>query len=124
MGRYSTAKQYITRTLGRKDDVGTHALASLSAGTVATTICAPADVLKSRIQSATSIRSGRAVSDTAYCSLVEELLLTEAVPLPDYSIQYSGGRTEIPHERMDAGMAEVNVSIASNAIAVYRMNQD
>ncbi|KAI9903422.1 hypothetical protein N3K66_002774 [Trichothecium roseum] len=57
---YSTAKQYITKTLGRKDDVGTHALASLSAGTVATTICAPADVLKSRIQSATAIGSGRA----------------------------------------------------------------
>lgn len=34
------------------DDVRTHMLASLIAGTVATTICAPADVLKSRIQAA------------------------------------------------------------------------
>lgn len=34
------------------DDVATHMLASLAAGTVATTLCAPADVLKSRIQAA------------------------------------------------------------------------
>ena len=58
--RYSTAKHHLLSTFGLKDDVGTHTLASLSAGTVATTICAPADVLKSRIQSA----SGGAVCDT------------------------------------------------------------
>ncbi len=32
-----------------------HIAASLAAGTVATTVCAPADVLKSRLQSAPSI---------------------------------------------------------------------
>lgn len=40
-----------------RDDVVTHMLASLAAGTVATTICAPADVLKSRIQAAGGARS-------------------------------------------------------------------
>jgi len=34
------------------DGVPTHIVASLMAGTVATTVCAPADVLKSRLQSA------------------------------------------------------------------------
>jgi dicarboxylate transporter 10 len=35
------------------DGVPVHIAASLIAGTVATTVCAPADVLKSRLQSAT-----------------------------------------------------------------------
>ncbi|KAF4982838.1 hypothetical protein FZEAL_1630 [Fusarium zealandicum] len=48
---YSSAKQYLTSQLGLGDDTKTHALSSLMAGTMATTICAPADVLKSRIQS-------------------------------------------------------------------------
>lgn len=50
--RYATAKQYLLGPLGMQDDIKTHALSSLVAGTVATTICAPADVLKSRVQSA------------------------------------------------------------------------
>ncbi|CCF41001.1 mitochondrial dicarboxylate transporter [Colletotrichum higginsianum] len=41
-----------------KDDIKTHAVASLFAGTAATTICAPADVLKSRIQSAAASGPG------------------------------------------------------------------
>lgn len=45
--------------MGLKDDIKTHTMSSFVAGTVATTICAPADVLKSRIQSA----AGGAVSD-------------------------------------------------------------
>lgn len=56
--RYSTAKHHLLNTFKQKDDVGTHTLASLSAGTVATTICAPADVLKSRIQSASTSGAG------------------------------------------------------------------
>lgn len=35
-----------------ENNLSTHAAASLIAGTVATTVCAPADVLKSRLQSA------------------------------------------------------------------------
>ncbi|KAK0669905.1 mitochondrial dicarboxylate transporter [Cercophora samala] len=49
---YAAAKRTILTRTQLKDDIRTHALASLFAGTVATTACAPADVLKSRIQSA------------------------------------------------------------------------
>ncbi|KAK0648725.1 mitochondrial carrier domain-containing protein [Cercophora newfieldiana] len=49
---YTAAKRVILSRTSLKDDIRTHALASLVAGTVATTACAPADVLKSRIQSA------------------------------------------------------------------------
>jgi dicarboxylate transporter 10 len=59
---YSAAKHQLLHTFGLKDDVKTHAIASLGAGTVATTICAPADVLKSRIQSATAAGLGGSVS--------------------------------------------------------------
>ncbi|KAL2759923.1 hypothetical protein ACRALDRAFT_2092796, partial [Sodiomyces alcalophilus JCM 7366] len=57
--RYSAAKQYLVSGAGQKDDVWTHFLSSLVAGTVATTICAPADVLKSRIQSAAAAPGSR-----------------------------------------------------------------
>ncbi|KAK4664243.1 uncharacterized protein QC763_503850 [Podospora pseudopauciseta] len=50
---YAAAKKTILTRTRLKDDIRTHALASLFAGTAATTACAPADVLKSRIQSAT-----------------------------------------------------------------------
>ncbi|KAK4196319.1 mitochondrial dicarboxylate transporter [Triangularia verruculosa] len=49
---YAAAKRTILSRTQLQDDIRTHALASLFAGTVATTACAPADVLKSRIQSA------------------------------------------------------------------------
>ncbi|KAK4124558.1 mitochondrial carrier [Parathielavia appendiculata] len=49
---YTAAKRVILSRTQLQDDIRTHALASLFAGTVATTACAPADVLKSRIQSA------------------------------------------------------------------------
>ncbi|KAK4452207.1 mitochondrial dicarboxylate transporter [Podospora aff. communis PSN243] len=49
---YAAAKRAILSRTSLEDDIRTHALASLVAGTVATTACAPADVLKSRIQSA------------------------------------------------------------------------
>ncbi|KAM7190089.1 mitochondrial dicarboxylate transporter [Rhypophila sp. PSN 637] len=49
---YAAAKRTILTNTRLPDDIRTHSLASLFAGTVATTVCAPADVLKSRIQSA------------------------------------------------------------------------
>lgn len=49
--RYTSAKRLLLANTSMQDDVKTHMLSSLIAGTVATTICAPADVLKSRIQS-------------------------------------------------------------------------
>ncbi|WYZ36028.1 hypothetical protein EsH8_X_000675 [Colletotrichum jinshuiense] len=55
---YSTAKRYLLQKTEMKDDIRTHAVASFFAGTAATTICAPADVLKSRIQSAAASGPG------------------------------------------------------------------
>ncbi|KIW67021.1 hypothetical protein PV04_06299 [Phialophora macrospora] len=51
---YSAAKRHLlsNSSLDLKDGIFTHFLASLVAGTVATTACAPADVLKSRVQNA------------------------------------------------------------------------
>ncbi|KAM0354351.1 hypothetical protein ACHAPU_001395 [Fusarium lateritium] len=46
---YASAKQYLLG-LDFGDDIKTHAMSSLAAGTMATTLCAPADVLKSRMQ--------------------------------------------------------------------------
>jgi dicarboxylate transporter 10 len=53
---YSASKRELlsNKTLNLTDGVPTHIIASLIAGTVATTVCAPADVLKSRLQSAGS----------------------------------------------------------------------
>ncbi|OAQ67853.1 mitochondrial dicarboxylate [Pochonia chlamydosporia 170] len=48
---YASAKQYLLASGNMSDNITTHAIASLVAGTVATTLCAPADVLKSRMQS-------------------------------------------------------------------------
>lgn len=65
---YTAAKSLLLAQTSLQDDVKTHMLSSLIAGTVATTICAPADVLKSRIQAASkaggsSVRgSGRTLS--------------------------------------------------------------
>lgn len=66
---YTEAKRSLlaARQLGLKDNTTTHILASFIAGTVATTVCAPADVLKSRFQSASSAASTsliRYVADT------------------------------------------------------------
>jgi transmembrane carrier protein len=61
--RYAAAKNFFLNTLSLTDDIRTHIMSSFVAGTVATTICAPADVLKSRIQSA----AGGAVSPHVPC---------------------------------------------------------
>ncbi|KAK3936856.1 mitochondrial dicarboxylate transporter [Diplogelasinospora grovesii] len=55
---YAAAKRALLSRTDLKDDIRTHAIASLCAGTVATTVCAPADVLKSRIQAASAMGSG------------------------------------------------------------------
>lgn len=51
---YSEAKRYLlaSKSFGLEDNTTTHVVASFAAGTVATTVCAPADVIKSRLQSA------------------------------------------------------------------------
>ena len=51
---YSAAKEHLLG-VGATDGLPTHFLASFIAGTVATTACAPADVLKSRVQNAVTV---------------------------------------------------------------------
>lgn len=60
--RYTAAKRALLANTSLQDDVKTHMLSSLVAGTVATTICAPADVLKSRVQAASKSGAGSSVS--------------------------------------------------------------
>ncbi|CAG9994548.1 unnamed protein product [Clonostachys byssicola] len=48
---YSSAKQYLVSHMGLADDIKTHAAASLAAGTMATTLCAPADGLGAVLRS-------------------------------------------------------------------------
>ncbi|OBT70989.1 hypothetical protein VF21_09880 [Pseudogymnoascus sp. 05NY08] len=54
---YTSAKASLlsNSTPNLKDGVSVHIAASLAAGTVATTVCAPADVLKSRVQNAAAV---------------------------------------------------------------------
>jgi dicarboxylate transporter 10 len=61
--RYADAKRRLLSNsmLKMSDGIPTHIIASLAAGTVATTVCAPADVIKSRLQSATSENGRRNV---------------------------------------------------------------
>lgn len=65
---YTKAKSQLlaTKSLNLKDGVLVHIAASLAAGTVATTVCAPADVLKSRLQSAASVKGKRVVCIPSY----------------------------------------------------------
>ncbi|KAH7375497.1 mitochondrial dicarboxylate transporter [Plectosphaerella cucumerina] len=66
---YAAAKKFFLNTLSLTDDIRTHIMSSFVAGTVATTICAPADVLKSRIQSAAG---GASLGQIISTSLREE----------------------------------------------------
>src|SRR6266496_4990970 len=61
VARYGAAKSQIL-AIRLQDGPSVHVLASLAAGTVATTVCAPADVLKSRLQNSSSLTGKRSVS--------------------------------------------------------------
>ncbi len=52
LASYDTFKQTMTQRFGMPDNIGTHFISSLAAGFVATTICSPVDVVKTRIMSA------------------------------------------------------------------------
>ena len=57
LASYDISKQFYMHTLGMGDNITTHFTASLTAGFVATSVCSPVDVVKSRIMSATSKQS-------------------------------------------------------------------
>jgi dicarboxylate transporter 10 len=65
---YTEAKRQLleSKSLGLRDDIWTHAIASTIAGTVATTVCAPADVLKSRFQNASQNQGSQRLSVASY----------------------------------------------------------
>lgn len=52
LASYDSFKRLIIKHTSMEDGLGTHFAASLAAGTVATTVCSPVDVLKTRIMSA------------------------------------------------------------------------
>lgn len=52
LASYDAFKQICLQKLGMHDHLGTHFTASLAAGLVATTICSPVDVIKTRVMSA------------------------------------------------------------------------
>ncbi|KAF7543101.1 hypothetical protein G7Z17_g11015 [Cylindrodendrum hubeiense] len=93
------------------DDIKTHAIASLAAGTMATTHCAPADVLKSRLQAS----AGKEVS-----FIPQSLNSNSHIKgtRDRASVWPSRGRCSIPHARVDARMAEVDAAYCFD-ICVY-----
>lgn len=122
--RYSAAKQYLVSSAGLKDDVRTHFLSSLVAGTVATTICAPADVLKSRIQSASAAAGSGSVSlrqllpfhlCDGFCGpkLTKDRDDPAIVDSPGYPHEPQGGGPPVPHEGVDARLVAIDVSLSS-----------
>ncbi|KAI5305773.1 Cytochrome c oxidase subunit 6B [Ascosphaera pollenicola] len=52
LASYDGFKQLLELRLGLPDNLSTHFLSSLAAGFVATTVCSPADVIKTRVMSA------------------------------------------------------------------------
>ena len=53
LASYDTIKHAILTNTPLKDNMGTHFAASIAAGFIATTICSPVDVIKTRVMSAT-----------------------------------------------------------------------
>jgi solute carrier family 25 (mitochondrial dicarboxylate transporter), member 10 len=66
LASYDAFKNMFTDNFGLPDNISTHFLSSLLAGFVATTICSPADVVKSRIMSAGGKMSLFKIISTAY----------------------------------------------------------
>lgn len=66
--RYDWAKRNLMNTFGLANDMKTHLCASAIASTVSTTICSPADVLKSRLMAYTRSQSLSLASFRQMCS--------------------------------------------------------
>ncbi|KAJ5928407.1 hypothetical protein N7466_007363 [Penicillium verhagenii] len=57
LASYDTFKKMCIEKVGMKDNLGTHFTASFMAGFVATTVCSPVDVIKTRIMTASPAES-------------------------------------------------------------------
>jgi len=109
---YTAAKRALLKNTSLRDGMGTHALASLAAGTVATTACAPFDVLKSRIQAA-SAGGGSSVSSSLLPSFCQSsaLLNSSVAELGAGRIErFERRRAAVPDEGVDAGLVKTDVS--------------
>lgn len=93
-------------SFGFADDVKTHAVSSLMAGTMATTICAPADVLKSRLQSSAGQNVSRFV-----CPPAEFYADVAKGPRRRPQTRRPRGRLKILNERVAASVAQIDVSL-------------
>ena len=110
MARYAAAKSQILST-GLKDGVPVHMLASLVAGTVATTVYAPADVVKSRLQSSSSLRRKRPVRFERHGQGMVADAAARGHESPVGTL--AGGRPAFPDARMDASVAQTDVGDSS-----------
>jgi hypothetical protein len=106
MARYAAAKSQILST-GLKDGVPVHMLASLVAGTVATTVYAPADVVKSRLQSSSSLSRKRSVRFERH----GQGMVAGGHESPAGTL--AGERPAFPDARMDASVAQTDVGDSS-----------
>jgi Mitochondrial carrier protein len=88
-----------------------HMLASLAAGTVATTVCAPADVLKSRLQSSSSLSGKRSVRPEQH----DQDMVADAAAggLESPARVFAGGGPVLLDARMDASVAQTDVGYFS-----------
>ncbi|KAM5360172.1 hypothetical protein ACJZ2D_013933 [Fusarium nematophilum] len=57
LASYDMVKGYCLRRLSMDDDTRTHILASMMAGAIATTVCSPVDVVKTRMMNSTGAES-------------------------------------------------------------------
>jgi hypothetical protein len=107
--RYTSAKRQLlsNKVLKLSDGVPVHIAASLAAGTVATTVCAPADVLKSRLQSAASVNGKAPVRKPNETFRQCWWWTGFGEDIRDLAEEW---RARILDERMDSGVAETSVS--------------
>jgi hypothetical protein len=102
--RYTSAKRKIlsNKLIKVSDGVLVHVAASLAAGTIATTVCAPADVLKSRLQSAASAKGETPVRERSWDVVISLKQIGFSENIRDFAEEW---RTWIFDERLDSSMA-------------------
>jgi len=107
--RYTSAKRALLSNdiVKLSDGVPVHIAASLAAGTVATTVCAPADVLKSRLQSATSASGEAPVREACRAFAIVLKLKKGSRENIGKFVEERGAR--VPDERVDTGLAPTSV---------------
>ena len=86
LASYDFFKAKLLKTSYFEDNIACHFTASFATGTVATTVCSPADVLKSRIMNASGPGSGSTLTvmptnQSPMSTVLSDALLTRQHPL-------------------------------------------